>query len=254
MDFSLIFVLVISGLVVIAIGSFYARYIVQSDLEKPQRAQKWLLSMPIIVLIGLIIAFNYYRKTLELGLTPVPTPLTSPVLRYGFDEGTMGWVPQTYKGNQAVINVQQSNEHIKFGQNSLEVQIELIGNDEQKSVGEVFVDLSNNPPVGATTPFDLTGKLITMWVYVPSAAIGNPNAPNGIEVFVKDVNDKSQYSEWMNLTSANTDKWMTVTLIPSANAGVDLSNLKLLGLKIGAGEKSTAVFRGSIWIGGVSWP
>jgi hypothetical protein len=201
-------------------------------------------------------------------LTPVPhftsTPLASSILRYGFDEGTMGWVPQTHIGDQAVIDVQQQ---IKFGQSSLKLQIELMGKDVQKSKGEVFVNLSSNPPLGTVAPLDLNGKLITMWVYAPSEAIGNPHSPNGVQIFVTDTSDRSQYGVWWNLTSDNTDKWTTVTLRPSpktslieeqrgasTNTGFDPSNINIVGLKIGAASTFDKAFMGSIWIDGVSWP
>lgn len=203
-------------------------------------------------------------------LTPVPhstsTPLASPTLRYGFDEGTMGWMPRTHTGDQAVIDVQQQ---IKLGESSLELQIELIGQDLQKSKGEVFVDLSSNPPLGVIAPLDLKGKPITMRIFTPSDAIGNPGSPNGIQVFVSDITGKSQYSGWTNLTSDNTDRWINVTLLPSTgdtttatqdptgasiDAGFDPSKINILGLKIGSAATFDKVFRGSIWIDEVSWP
>ena len=185
-------------------------------------------------------------------------------LRYGFDEGPMGWVARTRMGDLAVIDVQQQ---IKFGQSSLELQIELIGKDAQKSKGEVFVNLSSNPPLGAIPPLDLKGKPITMLVYIPSTAIGNPSSPNGIQIFVTDTSDRSQYGVWWDLTSDNTDKWTTITLRPSpktspeedergasTNAGFDPSKINIVGLKIGAASTFDKDFIGSIWIDKVSWP
>jgi hypothetical protein len=98
-------------------------------------------------------------------------------------------------------------------------------------------------------------------------AIGNPDSPNGIQLFVTDYADRSQYGVWWNLTSDNTDRWTTITLRPSpktspteeargasTNVEFDPSKINIVGLKIGAGKAFEGVFRGSIWIDGVSWP
>ena len=219
----------------------------------------------IIAVIAVVIsAILALQEPILMTPSLTPTPLASSLLRYGFDNGTMGWVPQTHSGDQAVIDVQQQT---KFGQSSLELQVELVGKDAQKSKGEVFVNLSSNPPLGIVPPLDLNGRLITMRVYIPSEAIGNSGSPNGIQIFVTDTSDRSQYGVWWNLTPDNTDKWTTVTLLPSpktsptedqrgasTSTGFDPSNIKIVGLKIGAASTFDKAFMGSIWIDGVSWP
>jgi len=223
-----------------------------------------------VVIIVLLLGFFAGRVLIAQWTPTAPTPTVlltvSPIVHYGFDEDAMGWVPRTQGGDLAVFNV---NPQIKFGENSLELQIELIGTNDEKSKGEVFVDLSSNPPAGVFAPLNLNGKTITMLVYVPSAAAGNTNSPNGIQVFVRDIDDKSEYSAWTNLTSENTERWIKVTLVPltsivtkdpkgrptgaAMDAGFDPTKINIIGLKIGAGDGFDSVFRGSIWIDNVSW-
>ena len=224
----------------------------------------------IAVITNVIFAISALQEPAVVISSPTPVPPTTPTsvdskpLRYGFDEGSMGWVPRLQAGNQAIVDVKPQ---IKFGENCLELHIELIGKDEAKSKGEVFVDLSSNPPLGTVAPLDLAGKPIRMLVYVPSAAIGSPSSPNGIQVFVTDTTGRSQYGEWIDLTSDNTDRWTTVTLLPSTktttsateepgafiNEGFDPSKINTVGLKIGAGNTFENVFIGSVWIDWVDW-
>lgn len=196
-------------------------------------------------------------QTLTAQLTTTPS-----ILRYDFEDGPQGWVYQTFADSQAISRVQQSSEYTRFGKSSLELQVDLIGKNQQKSNGEAFVDFSNNPPAGETVPLDFNGKPIIMWVYVPSSAIGDPRAPDAIQVFVKDMLYRSQYSEWMRLTRSNTNQWIPISMTPTdqevkdyeTDLEFDPTRIKILGFKIGSHDRSTARFTGSIWIDGVYWP
>jgi hypothetical protein len=252
---------------------YWANYIYEVDKKLPNidlpetiSSKKGFLAdsnsrsaiLAVFVVIVLLLVFFVGRNL---------TAQWTPTVRYGFDEDTMGWVPQTRSEDQAVIDVQRQ---VKFGLGSLELEIELRGHDNERSKGEAFVSLSSNPPAGALAPLDLNGKPITISVYVPSAAIGNLDSPNGIQVFVRDIDGKSEYSVWTNLSPENTDRWIDVSLLPSTtivtkdatgrptgasmDAGFDPSKLNIVGLKIGAGDGFESVFRGSIWIDKVSWP
>ena len=216
---------------------------------------------------------NGYKKLInsldlradKLGRSRILPSNEQTILRYGFDKGIMGWQPRIYPSGQAVVNLKQSPAPNKLGQSSLEILVDLKGQDEKKSRGELFVNLSANPPAGVTAPLNLEGKLITMLVFIPSQAIGHPHNPNGFQVFVEDVNGMSQYGQWTNLTLDNTDQWITIGLQPSSpsktnlrkiptSTGFDPSKITIIGLKIGAGSMFMGVFRGSFWIAGVYWP
>jgi len=178
--------------------------------------------------------------------------------KYGFESGRMGWVEQTYWDSQAVTAVAQSEKGMaKIGCNSLKLSVDLIGGDDKKSKGEAYVDMRNNPPSGVVAPVNLEGVPITVWVYVPKEAIGDPSKPNGVQVFVKDQDWKSEYGTWNNLDS----QWIQISLTPSneiprwgyKDEGFDPSRIIAIGVKIGAGGGSTATFKGSIYVDGVNW-
>jgi len=239
-------------------------------VTKQKRANLFKFGMSVVGLAIVVFSFGLFSSLFfdsrwnTMVQTPtVPSTTTSSTFRYGFDKDPMGWAPRTNDTeNQAVTDVQQQ---IKFGQGSLELQIELIGQNAQKSKGEVFVNLSSNPPFGVTAPLVLEGKLITMLVYVPSDVIGDSNYPNFIQVFVEDVEGRSQYGKYTNLTSNTTGNWIIVSLRPHpedkinptetpTSPGFDPSKINVIGLKIGTGKTYNDAFRGSIWIDWVDWP
>jgi hypothetical protein len=172
--------------------------------------------------------------------------------RYGFEEGTTGWVRQVYETDQGVTAVEQSADEAKFC-HSLEMTVDLEGGHTNKSRGEAYVEIN---------PQNLENKPITVWVYVPREALGDPEKPNGIQVFVKDKDWRGEYGIWWNITPAIVDSWQQVTLTPSRSAppdgymepGFDPTQIGAVGVKIAIGEGSTAKYRGPIYVDAVDWP
>jgi hypothetical protein len=172
--------------------------------------------------------------------------------RYGFEEGTMGWVRQVYETDQGVTAIEQSADKAKFC-HSLKMTVDLEGGHANKSRGEAYVEIN---------PQNLENKPITVWVYVPREALGDPEKPNGIQVFVKDKDWKGEYGTWWNIGSATADRWQQVTLTPSRSAPpngymepeFDPTQIRVVGVKIAIGEGSTAKYSGPIYIDAVDWP
>ncbi len=225
-----------------------------------------VLILTAILIIGILLVVSQRisdaQQVVTIQTLTVQLTTTSSLLRYNFDDGSMGWKYQTFVGSRAITGVQPSSEPVKFGRGSLELQVDLIGQDQQNSKGETFVDFTTNPPKGETAPLNLNGKPIIMWVYVPSNAIGDSRVPNAVQLFVKDLLNRSQYGDWVKLTTSNTNQWIPISMTPTdqkvkdykTDPDYDPTRIKILGLKIGADDRSTASFKGSIWIGGVYWP
>ncbi len=174
---------------------------------------------------------------------------------YGFETGTMGWVPQPYIDSQGVVDVAQSTDRAKLGRHSLKLSVDLEGGHPNRSKGEAYVTI----PVQ-----NLEGRPITVWVYVPREALGDPQNPNGIQVFVKD-NDRSwrsEYGTWWDIIPGRVDSWQQVTLTPGRSApldgymapGFDPTQIRAVGVKVAIGEKSVAKYRGPIYMDAVDWP
>ncbi len=140
------------------------------------------------------------------------TPLTlDPV--WDFESGTAGWAHQTHADSQAVVAVESSSFRSRWGNGSLAMIVDLVGGDSNRGQGGAFVDITNNPPPGASAPLDLECKPLSCWVYVPARGLGDPAEPNWtVQLFVKDTNGRSEYG---TPTQVVRNQWFEVTLRPS---------------------------------------
>ena len=171
---------------------------------------------------------------------------------FGFESGTMGWMHQTFPDTQGIIAVDRSRDRAKLGKYSLKLTADLDGGDPNRGRGEAYVEI----PVQS-----LENKPITVWVYVPGQAIGDPMRPNGIHVFVQDAAWRSEYGTWLNITRGRTDAWLQVTLTPSKTQppdgymeeGFDPTQIRTVGVNIAIGDGSEARYEGPIYIDAVGW-
>jgi serine/threonine protein kinase len=188
------------------------------------------------------------------------TPCAPDPSRFGFEESDEKWGKQKAGDSQAVTAITRSPKKAKFGCHALELSVDLVGEHPNKSKGEAAIDLLNFPPAGVKAPLNLEGAEITVWVFAPRLAAGNPSHPNGLQLFVKDLAGKSLYSGWVNLTDI-VESWSPVTLVPGKepppsgymDKGFNPRSLTQIGLKIGSGANSSATYSGPIYLDGVSW-
>ena len=183
--------------------------------------------------------------------------------KYNFETTAQGWQAQTWFDSQAITVVARDPTKAKNGSASLKCTVHLIGGDANYSKGEAWVDMQNNPPTGVTVPVDLSNKTVSVWVWVPAEAAGDPMRPNGIQIFFKDANWRNRYSSWHNIGNPPygiaTDTWVQITVNTATEqwawdeAGFDMTKICAVGVKIGAGGGSTATFDGNIWIDSFDW-
>lgn len=199
----------------------------------------WIAMIPALVFAGLYIWL-------------ITRPCIDPT-RFGFENGNMGWIVQTYPDSQGVTHAVQSTEQAKICKHSLKLTLDLEGSHKNRSKGEVFVDI----PIQ-----DFGGKSLSVWVYVPKAAVGPITHPNGVQVFVKDNQNKSEYGVWWEITASKVDSWQRVTLTPGTTApeggsmedGFDPTHIKYVGVKFATGEASKNKYSGPVYVDGFDWP
>lgn len=180
---------------------------------------------------------------------------------------TASWRAETYPGSQAVSQVAITTTNPYEGQGALALAVNLIGGDPNHGSGETFVDLRYHPPRMESTcclssPLDLAGSEVSAQVYCPAGSRGDPSKPNGLQLFARsadaDGNWWSFYGSWHDIREG---AWNTVTMTPGPTAPpggykdplFDPARLVALGLKIGAGDGSTAEFHGPCWLDNVRW-
>jgi hypothetical protein len=180
---------------------------------------------------------------------------------YSFEDDVNGWQPQTWLDSQAITSITHDNTKAYLGSGSIRAAVELIPGNENKSKGEVGVNMTESPPSKASTlpPYDLSNAIVTVAIWLPSSAAGSPTAPNGIQMFFKDSGWKAKCSHWMNITEIPTDQWYQIS-IDMANevwgwdGGADLTDVTSVGIKIGTNEVPGAQgFTGDIWIDSFTW-
>ncbi len=184
-----------------------------------------------------------------------------PTLRYPWEKkalGTMGWVAQDYEDSQGCTKVSRSDEKGHGGRHSLKMRMDLIGKHKHKSTGEAWVDWQDDPPPGERIPADMLNRTITVWVYAPRGSRGERGKPNGFQVFVKDENWKSQYGTWKNVREG---EWSQISLTVSTDKprggyvdqGFNPKRIIAMGVKMGIGGRSSAKFKGAVYIDTVKW-
>ena len=172
---------------------------------------------------------------------------------YGFEDGSMGWNPQTYPGSQAFREVSSSDEQAKEGQRSLKMSLHLVGGDASYSCGEAFAMLG--PDDG--TP-DLKGRTLTAWVYAPEGSKGDADRPNGWQLFVKDDQWHMEIGTWSNIVEG---QWVQLSLTIGSDKpvngwvdqGFNPNQIICVGVRIVAGNGSTAKYDGPVYIDAVNW-
>lgn len=213
----------------------------EPDPGRPRTPRSW------VSIILAILAILFAGLAVFLWIEPCVDPA-----RYGFEDGIMGWMKQSDTTGLGITAVAQSTGEAKFCKHSLELAANLEGGHPNRSKGETFVEI----PVQ-----NLESKPITVWVYVPAKALGEPAKPNGVQVFVKDSHSRSEYGRWSDITAGTVSTWQQITLTPSTSPpsggymdpGFDPTQIKTVGVKVAIGDGSKASYSGPIYVDSVDW-
>jgi hypothetical protein len=180
-----------------------------------------------------------------------------PPEKIGFEKDMNGWRIETAAGARGCMHIERAESVAKSGRHALRADMDLDGTDSDRRSGELWVDLRQAGAIDLEARASTTGSRVTAWVSSPSAARGEPLAPNGFQLFVKDRNYRACYGPWANL---DADAWLKVSLDPRCEApnhhrspGFDASSIAVLGLKMAIGDGSQARFSGSIYVDAIGW-
>lgn len=199
---------------------------------------------------------------------------------------TTSWRPQTYWNSRAVTFATiKANIESFLGQGCLRLEVDLVGQSEDKRQGEVFVDLRYPPIYKASkrfqAPVDLEGKLLYAMVFCPEGSGGDKSAPSGLQLFAKSMVEVdgrvmwgSFYGDWHNIWSEWPGVWVDPRLgdvhegrwslvLSRINRekppfGViddhfDPTQVTALGLKIGLNDSFNGDYKGSLLIDQFGW-
>ena len=148
------------------------------------------------------------------------------------------WKAQNYRDSQGISRVSTKN-------GTLSLSGHLKSGSPNISKGETYLDFADTPAL-AGKRVDLSNKRITVSIYIPKELIRDmsPQSPNGVQLFIKDSNWKSQYGTWHNISKPG---WMDVSYttieggtppLGWSDSDIDISNVRLFGIKVAAGGQS----------------
>lgn len=189
-----------------------------------------------------------FDRTFQTPSAGVTSPLTG---KFTFDSNVQGWVAQDYVDSQAVKSVSYTTLNFAVSPGALLLDLDLRGGDAERSKGEVYVEFKNQTPFGVPMGFiNLDLRPITVWIFAPAGAIGDAGQPNGIQVFAKDSSGRSEYGPFVNIQEG---VWFQVSYTPAGGGnaystyGFDSRKIALIGIKVGVGGASLAVYTGPLY-------
>jgi len=185
-------------------------------------------------------------------VTPESPPLTTQS-GYNFETDMQYWT--TSEGSFKPITLTTTTQVVYSGVQALQLNPNLRGGDTDIYQHTETVAYFNNAiPEGFSTsgPYDLTGKAVSCFVYLPSelAPSGNPQAY--IQLFVKDKDFRNQFNPALDIVPANVNQWLQLNLTVGQGGGMDngfdSQQINALGISIKLHHQATLNYAGSLYI------
>lgn len=192
-----------------------------------------------------------YRSSNSISSSNIPS-IDASWIGYNFEESIEDWV--TSEGAYKLASLSTSAQQAYQSFQSLKLTTELCGQtDFLYRHTEATAYFTSAVPQGINTlgPYDLTDHQVSCYVYLPSdlAPKGDPQAY--VRIFVKDDQFRNQYSDLINITDINTEKWTKLSLAignHNADPNFDSTRINTLGLRFELYNDATLNFVGDIFI------
>ncbi len=224
---------------------------------KPWARLFLILLLVIISWSAVEVAVRGFPKVISMftGTPPV-------AVRYDFETGEMGWVPQDKPEIHAIRYVFQSSDTSRTGGYSLGANVKLNGDDANLAEGEVYVNMLQTPPEDITAPVNLENVQVRVWVYIPENVIKEGKI-GGIQLFLKDDQLNNLYGSYVDLgPEAKIGFWFPLSLLPGEvrppfkgyrDPDFNPKKVTMIGLKIDACGEAGCVLDGDIFIDSITW-
>lgn len=171
---------------------------------------------------------------------------------YNFEESIEDWV--TSEGAYKLASLSTSTQQAYQGAQSLKLRTELCGQtDFLYRHTEATAYFTSAVPQGMDTlgPYDLTDHQVSCYVYLPAELVSTGNPQAYVRIFVKDEQFRNQFSELVNITAANAESWIKLSLAignDNADPNFDPTRVNMLGLRFELYSDATLNFIGDIFI------
>ena len=219
---------------------------VSTALETFNRASGFITFISFLLAI-LLLVWEPFGSTISES-TDVPILPTDNIWTFDFDSSTQNWTTSESQYKEATLEVGSTKY---TGNSSLLLSTELRYDSEDHIFQhtEATGYFNTAIPQGAPTagPYDLTGKLVSCWVYVPiNLAVETGNPQSYIQLFVKDVNNRNEFGAYEDIITSNTDQWMQLSFqvnsVGSDDPSYDSTQINALGIRIHLQDSATLTY------------
>lgn len=186
--------------------------------------------------------------------------VTPSFVGYDFETDTAGWTTSEGDYKRSLLSTTTLTAYI--GSQSLVLDTELYGTGSLEFVNHNQDDIYrhtealvyfNQIPEGINYPgpYDLTGKRLSCFVYLPIGLVTANDAPPAyVRLILKDKNFSNQFSEAVMITGETTEQWLELIYVvnPDPNSNFDTTQVNALGIRLDSLDDSTVSYNGPIYI------
>lgn len=213
--------------------------------------------LTVIILIPLVfLLYNMHKPGTPT--SPTPTSGVEPLATtFGFENGVEHWIaPET---DLKTSKVDATTDRVHSGSHALRLTTVLIGNGNKSYSGKEYYTHSEAtvyfdqplPGLSKPGPYNLTGKPVSCFVYLPnSLAMGNI-AQAFVRMFSKDRQFANDYGPMVLIDSSHVEQWFQISLTigkGEPDKTFDPKSVWSIGILLETTDGSTLSFNRSIYI------
>jgi hypothetical protein len=222
-----------------------------------------IIAATFIVLLGLSASILILFKLSNISPistsqpTTLPTVFVEPTGTFGFENGVENWIaPEMGK---KLSKVDTTTERVHAGAHALRLTTILIGNGNDAFPGQEYYTHSEAmvyfdqpiPGLSAPGPYDLTGKTVSCFVYLPRTLTAGNTPQAFIRMFAKDRKFANDYGPIVYIDPSHVEQWFQISLTigkGDLDVGFNPKRVWGIGVLLEATNGSTLSFKGSIYI------
>lgn len=194
-------------------------------------------------------------NTLTATPTNTPTATPKPTTQYGynFESDTENWT--TSEGEFKPITLTTTTQFVYSGVRAFQLVPNLRSDSSEVYRHTETVAYFNNAiPEGFVVPgpYNLTGKLVSCFIYLPSELASGGSAQVYIRLFVKDKDFRNQFSNALDISSSNVNRWLQLALTVGTGdnqaPGFKSTEVNALGIRVELHNGATLIYTGPLYI------
>jgi TIR domain len=239
---------------------------ISGSTQRIKQRKIYIIVSLLIAIILILATFFLYNTVFKAGTSTSPTPSNQsttvssiePSGTFGFEHGIEHWIAPEADFKPSKVDV--TTDRVHSGSHALRLTTVLIGNGNDSFPGQEYYMHSEAtvyfdrplPGLSAPGPYNLTGKPVSCFVYLP-AALAAENTPQAfIRMSVKDRGAANDYGPMVFIDSSHVEQWFQLSLTIGKGGYPDKTfdpkRVWSIVVLLQTTENSTLSFKGSIYI------